>query len=290
MLRLVKSNEPQTTLTKPVTIRGYGLTSGNICAIICKPAGAGKGIKFLVGRLEIPALWKNFDEGELDHTTTLIRNKVRIKTVEHLLSALWGLDIDNATLELEGGEVPLVDGSAQGYVAYLLAGGISKLPAKRTYIEIVRDVRFTMPGDDRWGLVTPAKSLSIESTSEFPNILGKKTVTYIHSPSNYRRYISWSRTFLRSPLDDKGEIWQDVRLKFPLLPKDPKKSPIIVYSNKEFITPLHSEDEPARHKVLDFIGDIAPLGYRIKGKFKLYKPGHRFTRKIVKELAIQADL
>jgi len=142
---------------------------------------------------------------------------------------------------------------------------------------------------ERYAIFKPADNLSISATSVFNNIIGTQSFAHTWSPENYIKDISWARSFLNSPIESNGgEVWDRIRKGLRLLPEDPRQSPVITYTKTESLTPLKDDNEPARHKVLDFYGDISLIGLRIKAGITIYKPGHNFTREIV--AAISAGL
>lgn len=284
-----KSNESQTTIAKSATINGVSPYSGRNCSLTFKPTKTNTGIVFEVGGKNIPATYKFVKYSESNHTTTLKKGGVEIRTVEHLLSAIYGLGIDNISIKLSNSFIPMKTACAQEFADVLIKTGIKKLKAKRKYLCVNSVLHFNEKEDDRYAVFKPANCLKINSTTSFNNIIGTKKVNFQWTPKCYMEEVSWARSFLRTPLDKNLEIWSDVRKTFKFLPKDPKESPIIVFSNEYFYTPLKTVDEPARHKILDFMGDIALLGIRIKSEIELFKPGHRFTRDIVRSLSKQLE-
>lgn len=184
--------------------------------------------------------------------------------------------------------LPFLDASAKGYVSEIIKHGTVKQKKLRKYVKVLEERKFEeTPDDKRFAILKPAHSTTIKSTTSFDNIVGTKTVDYEWDENKYIDEVSFARTFLRSLLDDEGKVWEYVKKLFPFIPVDPENSPIIVYDDKKFITPLQREDEPARHKVLDFIGDISLLGYRLIAEIELNLPGHRFTRQITKEISVE---
>lgn len=283
-IKIIEGDDFQQTLKNKRIFKGVGIWDKKPCSMIFVPKPANFGIKFKVGTQIIEADWRCVNWKESGHTTSLIKNGVEIKTIEHLLSALWGIGVDNVLIILNNDRVPVIDASAESYIKLIEKTGLKKQKAKKKYIEFLTTMKFSEPGDDRWALFSPNKDWKIKSTTSFKNLIGSQTVALSVNKNEYVEKIGWARTFLRCELDQDGQVWDNVRQLIPIIPKNPKKSPLIVYTDKEFLTPLRSPDEPARHKILDFVGDIALLGYRIKADVTLFKPGHRFTRQIVKEI------
>jgi UDP-3-O-[3-hydroxymyristoyl] N-acetylglucosamine deacetylase len=279
----------QTTISKKVRFTGHSPYIPKELIIELLPSKADSGIVFEVDGVIIPALIEYAKNDDSVHTTSLVKDGKEIKTVEHLLSAIWGMGIDNLLIKVdETGHLPFLDASAQGFAQLIQKVGTKKQTSLRKYVKVLERMEFIEdPKDERKAVFVPSDSLDIESTTAFEEPVGRKTVKFHYSESSYQDEISWARTFLRSPLDDEGKVWDFVKKLFPHIPIDPEESPIIVYNKEKFITPLRAADEPARHKVLDFIGDIALLGNRVIADINLNLPGHKFTRQIVRDIKPQ---
>jgi len=293
MYKIVKSKELQKTIERTALIRGIDPYSRSICEALVKPAKENTGIIFQVNGREIPANFRFISNSETDYTTTLQKGNTKIKTVEHLLSAIWGLGIDNAVIELNQGKIPFLDAAAYSYVKILKRAGGKKQNAYRKYLIFEKEKIFPYSLDPkRYAIFKPSQKLFIEAISKFSNIIGEQKFAHKWTPNVYVRDISWARSFLNSPiLEGSSEKWERIRRKIKVLPENPKLSPIIVYTEKKYITPLKAPNECVRHKVLDFYGDIALLGIRILAEIKLFMPGHDFNREIVKLISkeIQDD-
>ncbi len=277
----------QKTITDKLSISGRSPYTKEQCKIEISPQDEDSGIIFITPNgVEIASLINNAKSDNDAHTTSLVSENEEIKTVEHLLSAIWGLGVDNAVIKMHTTHLPFLDASAIGYANEIMNTGIRSQSKLRKYIKIINERKFKeSPSSERFAILRPSKVTEIKSTTSFDNIVGTKTVDYKWDENKYLEEISFARTFLRSPLDDEGKVWDHVKKLFPFIPVDPENSPIIIYNDNKFITPLRSEDEPARHKVLDFIGDISLLGYRLLSEIELNLPGHRFTRQIVREIS-----
>lgn len=277
----------QKTVKDIITISGGSPYTKEKCKIKISPSRENTGITFITKNdIKIPALIAYTKDDNDVHTTSLKKGDEEIKTVEHLLSAVWGMGIDNAIIKMYTSHLPFLDASAKGYSEKIDRVGIETQKRLRKYVKIKTIIKFVEnPEDERRAILIPSDKTIIRSTTSFNNIIGTKTVEFDCDEDEYLHKISFARTFLRSPLDDQGKVWDYVRKLFPFIPLDPKNSPIIVYDDEKFITILQTEDEPARHKVLDFIGDISLLGYRLLSEIELNLPGHRFTRQIAKEIS-----
>lgn len=292
MYKVVTGSDFQITLKKQVVLKGGDpYSSGKSCEAFIYPAPGDTGIVFEINGVGIPANYRYMKKNIDEYTTTLKKGKIEIKTVEHLLSALWGLGIDNAVVELTSGKVPFLDASAEFYCRQLKAAGKKRQKPKRKYLSFKREEKFEYAKElDRFAIFKPADELSVDSTTVFNNLVGKQKFFHKWTPENYFKDIAWARSFLNSPMPEEGGgKWERIRKKIKILPTDPGQSPLIIYTDKAYITPLKAPNECARHKVLDFYGDISLLGIRIKANVILHKPGHEFTRQIVSEVAEKLD-
>lgn len=287
MWRIKGSHDLQLTITRPVRIAGKSLYKGIACSATIQPADEDCGLVFEVDGDFIPARHEFMKTGIDGYTTVLKKGSLEIRTVEHLLSAIWGSGIDNAVIKLDSDQIPLIDGSAQAYCKNLQTVGIKRQKKFRKYITFDREQRFELSSDpDRYVIFKPGNNLVVAATSVFKNIIGTQSFSHVWSPQDYLREISWARSFLNSPVEPHGgEVWDNVRKSLPLLPQDPRQSPVIVYTQTEYLTPLKVSNEPVRHKVLDFYGDVSLVGWRIKAGIIIYKPGHNFTREVVTAIA-----
>jgi UDP-3-O-[3-hydroxymyristoyl] N-acetylglucosamine deacetylase len=285
-LKLKRVGDKQRRIKKNLEFKGFSLLSGEDALMVCKPAPANSGINFIVKGKKVPALIDYIQPAEV-HTTILSKNGVKVVTVEHLMAAIWGLGIDNLNIELDSEVVPAQDGSAEAFTKALLEVGVIEQGEGRQVIVFEGETEFRQPEfENRLAKFEPHDGgLKIVSTAPWPGPIGKHTIEFEDKQQSFAKDISWARTFLRSPIDlDNLAKWNGIRSVFKALPEDPHKSPIITFTETEFLTPLKKEDEPARHKVLDFIGDLALVGYRIYGKCTINEPGHRFTHQIAQEI------
>lgn len=287
---LITSPERQTTLDKEFVVSGVSV-NGRKCQMICRPAVEGSHISFLGKKFRISALINNLYQSANSHTTCLRDNRENvIESVEHVLSAFWGMGVDNAELSLPVGEIPFADASAEEVTKLISGVGVKELKENRTSVVLDKKIIFSVPNDERYCRMVPRQGQhnNYTVTAEFPSPIGRQTYKNKIDAKIYRRDIAPARTFLRSPLDRNGVVWKRVRDKYPFLSEEPGNSPIIVYTDEYFIT-KPTNNEMARHKLLDYFGDISLLGFRISADVELFKPGHKFThhiiRRINKELA-----
>ncbi len=269
----------QRTLNRTVTCTGIGLHSGKRVNLSLRPADPDTGLVFK--RSDLPGA--PLIPGDVHHvvdtrfSTTVGQAGVTISTVEHLLSALAGLGVDNALVEVDAPEVPIMDGSSAPFVFLIKSAGLTAQARPRQFYRVKRKVEISEDG--KQVSVAPADELSIDFTIEFDHpAIRRQSLGFDWSERDYAREISRARTFgflsdmrrlheqnlgLGGSLDnavvvDKYRVLNDDGLRFP--------------------------DEFVRHKVLDFLGDLALVGRPILGRFEAYKSGHDLNNKLFKKL------
>ena len=256
---------------------GVGLHSGAPVHLRILPAPAGSGIVFRrvdLDGFEVEAISRNV--ARVSYATSLMKKGVLISTTEHLLSAFIGTGIDNAIVELDNLELPILDGSAQPFVELIQQVGIRKQRRSRTYLRIRHALE--MREGDKFIAVYPADTYSLSYTINFPHpLIGKETLSVELANGNYFREIAAARTF-GSRQDEKtlrnmGLIRGASRENCVVLSKDGIENP-----------PLRFADEFVRHKVLDLIGDLALLGKQILGNVVADRAGHAMHTALVSRL------
>ena len=276
----------QRTLRKSISYVGIGLHSGKKVTMTIKPAQQDSGINFIRKDIRdtnnvIPARWYNVTETTL---STVISNedKVSISTVEHLMSALSGCGIDNATVEIDGPEVPIVDGSASPFVSLLENTGMLEQQAQRKAIWIHRPIEIT--DGDKYEILLPSKIPRITVEIDFPNTaIGSQTYTLPLINGNFKQHIASSRTFgFKSDLEHlrKQGLAQGGSIKNAILVDGHQ---II---NEEG---LRTETEFVRHKILDAVGDMALMGVPVIGHLIAYKPGHKLNNNLLRRMMETKD-
>jgi len=254
-----------------------GLHSGAPVHLRILPAPAGSGIVFRrtdLDGFEVEATGKNV--ARVSYATSLMKKGVLISTTEHVLSAFIGAGIDNAVVELDNLELPILDGSAKPYVDAVNRAGIRRQRRRRTYLRIRRELELR-EGDKFIG-VYPADAYSVAYTINFPHpMIGRETFRVELSNGSYLREIAAARTF-GSRTDEKtlrgmGLIRGASRDNCIVLTHDGIENPPLRYSN-EFV----------RHKVLDLIGDLALLGKQILGSVVADRAGHAMHTALVSRL------
>ena len=272
----------QKTLGRWVTAGGIGLHTGRRAELSIGPATADSGVIFiredLPGSPEIPAAADSIVRG--DFCTVLGRNNITISTVEHVLAALYGMGIDNATVVVDGPEVPVMDGSASVFVEMVQRAGIREQAEARRVAILRRKTRVT--DNDRCVSATPAGDLSVECIIDFSHpLVHRQRASFRPSTHSFARQIAPARTF--------GFLAQADELKKNGYARGASLDNAVVIDAFSVINPegLRFTDEFARHKLLDILGDLALLGARLQAKIWAHKSGHtlhhRFVRRLVQE-------
>ena len=241
------------------------------------PASAGSGIVFRrtdLDGFEVEATGRNV--ARVSYATSLMKKGVLISTTEHLLSALIGCGIDNAIVELDNLELPILDGSAKPFVELISKAGIRKQRRPRTYLRILKGLE--LREGNKFIAVYPAESYSVQYTINFPHpLIGKETFRVDLSDDNYLRQIASARTFgsreEEQAMRNMGLIRGASRENCIVLTRDGIENP-----------PLRYSDEFVRHKVLDLIGDLALLGKQILGNVVADRAGHAMHTALVSRL------
>jgi UDP-3-O-[3-hydroxymyristoyl] N-acetylglucosamine deacetylase/3-hydroxyacyl-[acyl-carrier-protein] dehydratase len=296
--------ELQQTLKNEVCIHGVGLHTGHKVTLSMKPANPGFGIRFK--RVDLPG--QPIVKADVDYVvdtsrgTTLEHNGARIHTVEHVLAALVGMGIDNVLLELDAPEVPIMDGSARNFIEAIESAGIQELDAKKVYYAIDTNIHFYDPVKNVDMLAIPANEYQVTTMIDFNSpVLGTQHIS-LRSLRDFKEEIADSRTFcflheLEHLLDNnliKGGDLSNAIVVVDKVVSDSELSKLAHLFNKPHIAvkhegilnnvQLHFPNEPARHKLLDVVGDLALTGYNIKAHIIANRPGHasnvQFAKKI----------
>ena len=274
----------QRTLSTPITVTGRGIHSGCRVTMRLLPANADHGIVFK--RVDIPnskELKLNAQNvGATENNTAIGTGKEAIHTVEHLLSALYGLGINNIYIEIDNAEVPIMDGSSASFLFLLKEAGIVNLSYPKKFLVIHKKLR--VEKDDKWAEIEPSDKLIIESTIIFPHpVIKTQKREFVFSCQNYVKEISKARTF--------GFLKDVDMLKRKGLARGGSLDNAIVLDDFNVINSegLRYVDEFVRHKILDTIGDLSLLGYDILGKVTTYKSGHNIHNLLCKKILDNPD-
>jgi UDP-3-O-[3-hydroxymyristoyl] N-acetylglucosamine deacetylase len=254
-----------------------GLHSGAPVRLRILPAPPGTGIVFRrtdLDNFEIEAISRNV--ARVSYATSLMKKGVLISTTEHLLSAFIGLGIDNAVVELDNLELPILDGSALPFVELIQKAGIRKQRRPRKYLKILREVE--MREGNKFISVYPADSYSVSYSINFPHpLIGKETLQVELSNGSYLQKIAGARTF-GSREDEKA------MRNMGLIRGASKDNCIVLTRDGIENGPLRYADEFVRHKVLDLVGDLALLGKPILGKIVADRAGHAMHTALVSRI------
>jgi UDP-3-O-[3-hydroxymyristoyl] N-acetylglucosamine deacetylase/3-hydroxyacyl-[acyl-carrier-protein] dehydratase len=286
--------EKQRTLAKEVSLTGKGLHTGITVTITFKPAPANHGYKFcrtdLPGKPIIDALAENVSD--TSRGTTLIQNGVSVSTIEHALAALHGLRVDNAIIELDGPEAPIMGGAAWNFTEAINNAGFTEQKEERNYFVVKQKITYS---DEEHGvdlIIYPDDHLSINVLIDYNSKILGNQYAILDSIDNFEREICKSRTFVffheLEPLHQMGLIrGGDLDNAVVILEKEVEQEEIdriATLFNRPLInkhtagilnnTELRYPNEPARHKLLDILGDLALVGQPIKGKVVATRPGH----------------
>ncbi len=276
----------QRTLKNTIRATGVGLHTGDKIYLTLKPAPVDTGIVFrrvdLNPPVDIPARAENV--GDTTLSTTLTKGDVRVSTVEHLLSAMAGLGIDNAYVELSAAEVPIMDGSAGPFVFLLQSAGIEEQDAPKRFIRIKRKVEVS--AGDKKASFEPFDGFKVSFSIEFdhPAFAGRDLTAEIDfSSTSFVKEVSRARTF--------GFMHEIEYLRGKGLAQGGSVENAIVIDESGVLNEdgLRYDDEFVKHKVLDAIGDLYLLGNSLIGEFKAHKSGHALNNQLLRELISQKD-
>lgn len=304
----------QRTIQQPASLSGVGLHTGSQVNITFKPAPEDHGIKFVRTDLENqPVIHADVNRVvSTDRNTCLQVGDAQVMTVEHALSALRGLEIDNVLIEIDGAEVPIMDGSALPFVEALISAGLQDQEMDREYFVVEEPIVYRSENGETEIMALPCDNFEITAMIDFNSpVLGQQYAS-ITSLERYAEEIAPCRTFvflheLESLIDRDLIKGGDLDNAIVIVDRPVKQSTLNGLANKlgkpsievaeEGILntlKLQFKNEPARHKLLDIIGDTALLGKPIKGRIFATKPGHRanieFTKLLKKNYLEQRKL
>jgi UDP-3-O-[3-hydroxymyristoyl] N-acetylglucosamine deacetylase len=271
------------TIAGPIEFTGIGLHTGERATVRILPAPAGKGIIFR--RVDLDDFELRADVGSVArvaYATTLMSRGVWISTVEHLLSALYGTGIDNAFIELDNFEVPILDGSALPYTEAIARVGLLMQEQPRQYIRIVKE--FVLEEGDKTLGIYPSDNFVIQYDIDFPHpLIGKQSLHVLFEGTNYADFIAPARTF--------GFYHEVETLQASGLIRGGSLENAIVLTETGMLndTSLRFPDEFVRHKTLDLLGDFALIGEPVLGRLVANRAGHALHTRFVAELLESAS-
>ena len=285
----------QQTLKTSYRFEGRGLHTGKFAHLTVMPAPADYGIRFVRTDLgvEIPAIASKVTR--TDRSTTIAEGEVSVITIEHLMSALTGLGVDNARIELDNEEVPILDGSAERYVRAIAPDGLQEQEAERVWIELSETVEVVDEQSGSWVRIEPAASMSFQVEIDFNSrVLGVQKARWTEG-ADYVGQVAPCRTFVfmheleclaAQGLVKGGDVDNTI-----VIVEQPATPEQIDYMCRFFGQPrlgvtadgylsnikLHFPNECGRHKLLDIIGDMRLLGGFPKARITGFKPGHKIN-------------
>ena len=272
----------QTTIKTPISFSGKGLHSGAPATVTVRPAGVHHGIWFsrsdvAVGDRMIPARWDAVNRSPL---CTKLENAsgLSVSTVEHLMAALAGCGIHNALIEIDGPEVPILDGSAIPFVRGFMQRGIRALAAPVMAFEVLKTV--TVTDGDASATLSPSNTLRIDFEIDFVDAaIGHQQKSLVMNNGSFARELCDSRTFCRQADVDA------MQANGLALGGTPGEN-AVVFDGDRVLSPggLRHADEPVRHKMLDALGDLALAGAPLLGHYKGTRAGHSLTNTLLRKL------
>jgi len=268
------------TLAHPVTLQGHGLHGNLPCTVVLRPAERPSGILFrhLPSGTVIPAQAEFV--GDCSLATTLTRGGVRLQTVEHLLSALMGLEIDHLTVDLTGEELPILDGSSAPWVRAIQEAGIRPMAARHRALRVLRPVEVLR--GDKWMRISPYPGLRVAYTIDFDHpAIGRQSRELTVTPEKYVRELGRARTFCME---------RDIEfMRARGLAKGGSLENAVVFSPQGPLNDsLRFEDEAVRHKILDLLGDLKLLGSPLQGFVEAHRAGHALHVELVRAVLASA--
>ncbi|HTX49378.1 MAG TPA: UDP-3-O-acyl-N-acetylglucosamine deacetylase [Caulobacteraceae bacterium] len=276
----------QTTLAAPAVLSGVGVHSGAPVRMTLKPAPAGAGVVFV--RTDLPEATNRIPASVETVSATMLATVVAnaegasVSTVEHLMAAFAGLGIDNALVEIDGPETPIMDGSAADFADALDAAGVATLPAARRYLRVLAPIEVGGPG--KRAALVPAErfEMSVEIVFGAPAI-GRQQLDIALDPASFRAELADARTF--------GFIAEVEQLRAAGYGRGASLDNTIVVDGDHLLNPggLRRPDEFVRHKAMDALGDLALLGAPILGRYEASCSGHALNNALARAVRGQPE-
>ncbi len=270
----------QRTLSSKINASGVGLHTGKKVSLTLMPAKVDTGITFIRTDIQSNPIKASFDNvNDTRLQTSLSNNEVRISTVEHLLSALAGLGIDNALIQLDGPEVPIMDGSARPFVFMIQSAGIKEQDAPKKFIKVTKPIEVRQ--NEKWARIEPFDGFKVAFTIDFnhPAFDNSSQSSEIDFSSvSYLSQVSRARTF--------GFVRDIENLRKNNLALGGSVNNAVVIDDYRVVNDegVRFQDEFVKHKILDAIGDLYLLGHGLIGSFSAYKSGHHLNNLLLREL------
>jgi UDP-3-O-[3-hydroxymyristoyl] N-acetylglucosamine deacetylase len=265
------------TLASERSLDGIALHSGENVRLLLRPAEAGAGIRFFRTdkRVEIPATLDY--AGPSYYATVLQRDGVTVSTIEHLMAALYALQVDDARVELDGPEVPILDGSSRPFVEAILQAGREELPVEREYVTIVRPI--TLVHEEKSISVHPCREYRVTYAIDFdhPQLGYQELTASLWRADEFAEKLAPARTFTL-----EHEV--DALRKAGLARGGSLENAVVVGESGPINPELRFPDEFVRHKMLDLTGDLSLLGYPLRGHVVAYRAGHDLHGRLARRI------
>ena len=271
----------QTTIGREIRLKGTGVHSGAPVSLVLHPATADTGVRFLTSKrgkivADIPA--------HVDHVKNLTLCTVlgddrgaTVSTVEHLLSALRGLCVDNCYVEIDSKEVPIMDGSAAAFVTAIDSVGIKELSTPRKFIKILKPIR--VEDGDSWGEIVPHSGFKLDVEIDFKSpLIGRQRLSLELNPGAYRHELARARTF--GFMSDVEKLWKAG------LALGASLDNTVAIGDDRIINPdgLRYPQEFVRHKMLDAVGDLTLAGAPLLGAYRSVRGGHKLNARVLQSV------
>ncbi|MCX6583729.1 MAG: UDP-3-O-acyl-N-acetylglucosamine deacetylase [Candidatus Aminicenantes bacterium] len=290
------------------SIVGFQLLSERNVKMTCRYRGDGGPAKFIVSKEEIPATVKYISNHEERGLTCIRKNGVEVKQVEHILSALCGMNVLDTDIYLEytdGGEIdgpiapPVLQLNCREFSLAIVSCFLNRnnkenksaIDLNRAFVFVEKSEKGPL-NDPACAIFAPLHKLHITAQINFPYFWGSQIYAETITTLDYVKNICWARSFFGTAFPHKAE-WSELRKKYPGVLREREnhyRSIMLDYTQNKWITPLIVNTEPVRHKMLDFIGDLALLGVQLNAGIHIYKPHHHFNRECVIGLAEELGL
>ena len=293
----------QNTLGAPITFSGKGLHTGALVTMTVSPAPENHGIVFrridIIGAPSVPALCEYVTDTA--RGTTIECGEARVSTIEHIMSALWTLGVDNALIDINAPETPIMDGSAREYAAEILRVGVVEQSANRKFYEVTEKQVYAIHEKGVMLAIYPSEEFSASVHIDFNSkVIGNQYATF-NPEDNYQEKIAPNRTFVflhelemlaAAGLVKGGDVDNAIVIVENPVTEEQLKRLSVLFDKKDIRVTggylnnleLRSTNEMARHKLLDLLGDFALLGMRIKGSVMATRPGHYANTEFMKQI------
>ena len=276
----------QRTLRNPIKALGIGLHTGKNISMELLPSKVNTGINFIRTDIDesflIPAIAENV--GDTSLSTALIKDDIKISTIEHLLSAIAGLGVDNCIIKVDGPEVPIMDGSSSPFVFLIQSAGLEEQDALKKFIKVKKEIAVSR--DDAYASIKPFNGFKVAFKVDFDHPVHKKLPAESiidFSSTSFVKEVCRARTF--------GSWNEKELLQSKNLALGASVSNAIVFGDDKILNEegLRFNDEIVKHKMLDAIGDLYLLGGNLIGQFSGYKSGHALNNQLLRKIIADND-